>query len=209
VIADRVTALIVLLILAAVGFLAEPGPLRALTPHLTARTIGLSSVALVAAAVVSSWVVWRMVRVTALAARIGRVFLAVRQCFVLNPRLALAFLSALALHVLNFSIVFLFARSLGLTLTYGQVLLMMPVILFLVMVPITINGHGLRELILIAYFGAMGITLAGHPDSRVQDTAVALSLLTVGNDLLWSLPGGLWYLSRGRRRFVPVPATNQ
>ena len=103
------------------------------------------------------------------------------------------------MHILNFSIVYAFARSLEIGLTYGQVLLMMPVILFIVMIPITINGHGLRELLLIGYFGAMGVAIAGHSDLKVQDTAVALSLLTVGNDLFWSLPGGLWYLLGWRR----------
>jgi hypothetical protein len=42
----------------------------------------------------------------------------------------------------------------------------------------------------------MNVTVAGHPEFKTLDTAVALSLLVVAIDLLWSLPGGLWYLLR-------------
>jgi hypothetical protein len=105
----------------------------------------------------------------------------------------------------NFSIVFLFARSLGLAMSYGQALLMMPVIVFLVMIPITINGHGLREVLLIAYLSAMNVTIVSHPEFKTLDTAVALSLLAVANDLLWSVPGGLWYLVKFRTVQQPRP----
>jgi peptidoglycan/LPS O-acetylase OafA/YrhL len=89
-------------------------------------------------------------------------------------------------------------------MSYGQFLLMMPVILFLVMIPITINGHGLREVLLIAYLGAMGVTVAGHAEFDATDTAIALSVVAVTNDLLWSLPGGLWYLLRWKNSREPL-----
>jgi hypothetical protein len=57
-------------------------------------------------------------------------------------------------------------------------------------------GHGLRELLLIAYFTQMGLTLNGHPESGAREIAIAWSLILVANDLLWSLPGGIWYLVR-------------
>jgi len=203
VLADRLTALAALLLLAGIGFLAAPISLQVLSQNrLSAQSITFWGIGLAGVGALGSWLLWRFLRLTSLAARIRRVLAGVRQCFSVNQRLVVAFLSAFALHILNFSIVFLFARSLGLTLTYGQVLLMMPVILFLVMIPVTINGHGLRELLLIAYFSAMGVTVAGHPELRSQDAAVALSLLAVGNDLLWSLPGGAWYFFR-RPRVTP------
>lgn len=80
----------------------------------------------------------------------------------------------------------------------------MPVILFVVLLPITINGHGLRELLLIGYFGYMGIVLQGDAQSGVQGIALALSLLVVGNDLLWALPGGVWYLLWFRAPPMPL-----
>ncbi|MDQ6623566.1 MAG: ATP-binding protein, partial [Verrucomicrobiota bacterium] len=85
-------------------------------------------------------------------------------------------------------------------ISYGQMVLMMPVVLFLMLIPITINGHGLRELLLISYFRYLGIVVSGSSDISVQDTAVALSLVAVANDLLWSLPGGLFYLIKFRVR---------
>jgi hypothetical protein len=42
----------------------------------------------------------------------------------------------------------------------------------------------------------MGITLTGHPESGAREIAIAWSLILVANDLLWSLPGGIWYLVR-------------
>jgi uncharacterized membrane protein YbhN (UPF0104 family) len=203
VLADRLTALIILVGFAGLGFVLEPAPLQLL---LGGRVSGLSivktGVMLVIVGTGGASLVWLILRRTRFIAPIRRVLTAVRQSFVFNTRFIVALASALALHVLNFSIVFVFAHSLGLTITYGQVLLMMPVILFLVMIPVTINGHGLREMLLIGYFTVLGITAAGRPYLKMQEIAVALSLLSVANDLLWSLPGGIWYLINFR-----TPAT--
>jgi uncharacterized membrane protein YbhN (UPF0104 family) len=199
IVADRLTALIVLVGFAATSFLLEPVPLQSvLHDRLGIQSMLLAAIGLIGAGAVTSYLLWLFLRRTSFAARIRRVFAGVRQCFSCNGRLVGAFVLALALHTLNFSIVFMFARSLSLTMTYGQTLLMMPVILFLVMIPVTINGHGLREVLLIAYLSAMNVTVASHPEFKALDTAVALSLLTVANDLLWSLPGGLWYLTKFR-----------
>jgi hypothetical protein len=72
--------------------------------------------------------------------------------------------------------------------------------------PITINGHGLRELLLIAYFTQLGVNLGARTDISVREVAVAFSLLMVANDLLWSLPGGWQYLMRFRGAGEPKPA---
>jgi uncharacterized membrane protein YbhN (UPF0104 family) len=194
VLADRITALLALVLLAALGFVIQPIPLHLFWGDaFSARKAGLWIALAATAFAILAFVIWRIVRTTSLAPRIGRVIAAVRRCFSFNGRLVAAFLSAVALHVLNCTIVFFFARSLGLTLGYGQALQMMPVVLFFVMIPVTINGHGLREVLLIAYFGIMGVSVLGHPELRSKDLAVALSLLVVGNDLIWSLPGGLLY----------------
>jgi hypothetical protein len=70
------------------------------------------------------------------------------------------------------------------------------VVMLLIMLPVTINGHGLRELLLIAYFTQVGIGIDGFGGSGVREIAVAFSLLLVANDLLWSIPGGIWYMAR-------------
>jgi hypothetical protein len=94
---------------------------------------------------------------------------------------------------LNFAIFWLFARSLGLELSYTQVLLFMPVILSLLLAPVTVNGHGLREILLYFYFGQMQVSLAGTGIGPAE-TVISLSLLSVASDLLCAIPGGLWYL---------------
>jgi hypothetical protein len=98
--------------------------------------------------------------------------------------------------LVNILTAYLFARALGISLTYLQAFLIVPVVAFCVMLPVTINGHGLRELLLIAYFSQMGVGLCGRYEHGVLEIALAWSLLLVTNDLLWSMPGGIWYLSR-------------
>jgi hypothetical protein len=204
VLADRLTALFVLVGFAAISFLLEPVPLQlVLRNRVGIQSILVAVTGLTVAGAAIGYFLWVWLRQTTFAARIRRVFAGVRHCFSFNGRLIVSFALAIALHTLNFSIVFLFARSLGLTLSYAQTLLMMPVILFLVMMPITINGHGLREVLLIAYLGAMNIVVAGHPEFKTLDTAVALSLMAVANDLLWSIPGGIWYLINFRASTPP------
>jgi glycosyltransferase 2 family protein len=203
--ADRLGALVALVFLAGIGFVLEPAPLRILLgERLGIFSTVIWSLGLSGFGLVGGWLLWRRLRLTPWAAKLQRLFDAVRACFSPNYRLAVAFSFSFLLHFLNFFVLFLFARSLGISITYGQVLLMMPVILFLVMIPVTINGHGLRELLLMAYFASMGIVIGGHPEMKVQDTAVALSLLAVTNDLLWSLPGGLWYLLAFRTSGPPA-----
>jgi glycosyltransferase 2 family protein len=191
--ADRLSALLALLLLVTIGFALEPAPLRLLLRERLGGQWTILCVAIVLIAV-AGLVLWRLLRSPLWVARIQRLIAAVKECFRWNRKLGFALVLAFVLHWLNFSIVFAFARSLGIGITYGQVLFMMPVILFLVMIPITINGHGLREWLFIGYFVSMGVTIIGHPEIRVQDTVVALSVVVVANDLMWSLPGGVWYL---------------
>lgn len=195
VIADRLSAVAALLILAAVAVTVEPAPLHFLSGVALPVKTMLAGLLMLSAA---GWIAFRVLRPSTLVARLRSILVACKGVLAFNTTLAAAFLLAFAIHLLNFLIVYLFARALGLSLTFPQILAMMPVILFLLMVPATINGHGLRELLLIAYFSYLGITLHGHADSGVQEQAVALSLLIVANDLLWSLPGGLWYLTHFR-----------
>jgi hypothetical protein len=128
--------------------------------------------------------------------RIERTLSAARQS--LRPTLGLvgALTLAFGLHALNFFIFYCFCRALHVAITWPEVLLMMPVLMLLVMLPVTINGHGLRELLLVGYFTHFGVTIVGHSGMPVQDIAVAVSLLGVTNELLWSIPGGLWYFAR-------------
>lgn len=206
---DRASALLALLVLASFAFFFEPAPLQAIIgkkfSHLNMGwLIGLCVLGLAAI-----WRFWRTARSLPWIKKIEQAFREVAKGLAFNSRIALATVLAFVIHLLNFLIVYFFARSLDISIGYGQVLLIMPVVLLVVMLPVTINGHGLRELLLIAYFSQMGIRIGDRTDIGYQDVAVALSVLMVANDLLWSLPGGLSYLTRlrGAPRSSLVPVT--
>lgn len=190
---DRLSALLALLVLVGGSLLVDPKPLLLFPfPAFSFRRLFTVGLVVLLGGLIVLWTVRRFLRATRLEGRIFRTLAAARNNLVLNVNLVLAVILAFGIHLCNFTILYFFARALGLPISYNQILLMMPVILFIVLIPITINGHGLRELLLIGYFRYMGIVVAG-PEITIQDTAVALSLVAVANDLLWSLPGGLLY----------------
>jgi len=195
---DRLSALVALLVLAGVAFVMEPAPLRALAgdrfAHFNAFWIAAALVLIVAVVLI----VRHIIVAQEWGRRLQRTIVATVRGIRPNAAVAFALFLAFAIHLLNFLTTFFLARSLGVAITCFQVLLMMPVVLLLVMLPVTINGHGLRELLLIAYFTQLGVHLGQRTDIGFREVAVALSLLMVANDLLWSLPGGLQYLARFR-----------
>ena len=206
VLVDRITALFALLLLAAVGLIINPIPLRILLHSFAmGKTILWVSVALVVTLVI----VWsfRAMRGTLWGERLLRTLSAARRSFSFNWRWGYAFLLALAMHLLIVTVAYFFARALGISISYLQVLVMLPVISLFMMLPITINGHGLRELLLIGYFTELGVALSGDPGGGVRETAIAFSLLLVANDLLWALPGGIWYSIRFKSARHEAPRT--
>ena len=202
VVMDRLTALVALLVLAGAAFTMQPvswadfaGTSRPGTGILLMAGSLLAAAGVALALLMGRhWEVWKP--------RLCRVLFALKTSLTLSPELVVAVALSFAIHLLSFFIVYCLARSLGIAISYLQVLQFLPVLLFLVMLPVTVNGHGLREVLLIFYFTKLGITLPGSASRGVQETAVALSALLVANDLLWSLPGGLWYFFRFKRRLV-------
>lgn len=81
----------------------------------------------------------------------------------------------------------LIARGLGLEISFGQMLAAAPIAVFVMLVPITINGIGLREGIWILLLAAYGFEDAD---------AVALSWIELGLFVLFGLMGGLVYVAR-------------
>ena len=192
VLVDRFSASVALLALAFAAILMDPAPLRDISPSsLSLRAVLAYGLGAILLAVVGGGISFQLIRRTHWLGRLQRTLSAFRDNLTPNAGLAAASTLALCTHLLNFFVIYLFARSLGISVTYPQILLMMPVILFLVMIPVTVNGHGLREMLLIYYFKHLHVTLAGQQAIGVNETAIALSLLMVTNDLLWSLPGGL------------------
>lgn len=203
VIADRLAALVAIMLLASVSFILRPVTLPWLTRSAFPLQGAVAGAMTLAAA--TALLLWLSRRSTWIG-KLGRLALACRRTVTFNATLLAAFALALAVHFLAFVIVFFYARALHIGISYPQILLIMPVVLLLIMLPVTINGHGLRELLLITYFTQFGITLRPPFTGDLQEIVVALSILLVASDLFWGLPGGIWYFATFRRA-APSPVT--
>jgi uncharacterized protein (TIRG00374 family) len=193
---DRLSGLLALLVLAGIALVIDPVPLRILSAQsFSIRTLAWILIALLIVALAAS-ILFRKIRSTLWGGRLIRTLAAAKNNLSLSGKMVAAVSLAFAQHLLNFLVAYIFAKALGISITYLQVAIMVPVVLFLIMLPVTINGHGLRELLLITYFTQMGITLGRPGGSGVREIAIAFSLVLVANDLLWSIPGGIWYMLR-------------
>ena len=195
VVVDRLTALASLLVLAIAALVRQPIPILPegwqIQPWLISVAAGLFALILAI-----SFPLSKSLRLHSLISEfIAAMKTGVRPGLPLAAGLALAF----GMQLLSFFIFFLFARALGFGITYPQTLMILPVLLVLMLVPITVNGHGLREVVLIYYFHALDILPASGNNSNAADAVVSLSILLVANELLWSLPGGIFYMLHLRR----------
>lgn len=200
VVVDRFTALVALLVLAGTALVIDPVPLwyvESLAGSVQKTLLVFAILGVIG--LVAAWAGYRAIRSTHWHGKLHRTLSALKNSLVINRVLFVAMLMSFAIHCLNFLIVFLFARALGIGITYSQVLLIFPVVLLLVMAPVTVNGHGLREVLLIFYFTHLHISISGDASIGVRETVIALSIVLASNDLLWSLPGGLWYMLRFKR----------
>lgn len=194
---DRLSALVDLAALAGAALIFAPLPqvaplslpIKAIWPWL--------ALGLVLLILIGSFMARTMRQSPHWLSRLRHVVSVLRTSFTLNGSMAVALLLALSVHLLNFGIIFGFARALGIAITYWQVLSFMPIVFALLLAPVTVNGHGLREVLLIFYFSHLHISRAG-PGIGAAETAVGLSMVAVANDLLWALPGGLWYMGRSK-----------
>ncbi|HXE80825.1 MAG TPA: lysylphosphatidylglycerol synthase transmembrane domain-containing protein, partial [Vicinamibacterales bacterium] len=81
-------------------------------------------------------------------------------------------------------VVFLNARALNLDVPLSALAVFVPLISLAGMIPVTVNGLGVREALYIFFFGQLGAP---------TELAVSLALLFLGVTIAASLPGGLVY----------------
>ena len=81
-------------------------------------------------------------------------------------------------------VVFLNARALGQSFSISALAVFVPLISLAGMVPVTLNGLGVREALYVLLFGQLGAT---------RDLAVSLALLYLAVTFVASLPGGIVY----------------
>ena len=105
--------------------------------------------------------------------------------------LAGAFALSFLHQVVVIAVVFLGARALALDVPPAAVAVFVPLTSLAGMIPVSVNGLGVREALYVLLFGRVGVP---------PEAAVSLALLYLGVTLLASLPGGVAYLMQ------PVPA---
>jgi uncharacterized membrane protein YbhN (UPF0104 family) len=140
------------------------------------------------------WARWLPARLKPLAAVIGHY----RFTLLDSPhRPALLLLCALA-YAIPSLVFYVFARDLGLPLSLGACLLLVPPVILAMAVPISFAGWGVREIGVVTLFGAAGVSAT---DSLVMSVAYGATSAVAG------LIGGLvWQVSGLRRRgLAPAP----
>ncbi len=97
-----------------------------------------------------------------------------------------AFLAAWPSNLLPIAATYLIARQLGLEVNYWQVLGIQTVTYFLSVLPISVNGYGLREVAFTTLYSALGASL---------EQASTLALVTRLIMILCTVPGAIWLSS--------------
>ena len=99
--------------------------------------------------------------------------------------LANVLLCSVAVQVLRVLQTYCLGLALGLTVPLGIYFALVPIILLIVLMPITINGIGTTQAGFVWLFGRAGVASA---------PAFALSVLFLAIAIVGNLPGGLLYL---------------
>jgi uncharacterized membrane protein YbhN (UPF0104 family) len=111
---------------------------------------------------------------------------ATREFWLPDMALARIFVWASFGNLLNIVVFFLYARAVGLPVSFLQVCIFLPLVLLLLTLPVSINGHGVREVILVAMFSSFGV-VPSH--GSLPETVIALSVVGLSSDLLLGLVG--------------------
>jgi uncharacterized membrane protein YbhN (UPF0104 family) len=99
------------------------------------------------------------------------------------------FSGALAVQVILVGFYVAIARSMGVPVTAAELALVVPMSLLAQLVPVSMNGFGVREAVFGFYFSRFGLPL---------DAALAVSFVGAAMIALFSLSGGLVLLARRR-----------
>jgi glycosyltransferase 2 family protein len=89
----------------------------------------------------------------------------------------------------------LISQSLHLDISFFYFLLFSPLIAFVLLVPLSVNGIGLKEMAFVFFLGRVGVA---------REAAFSLSLVLTAIILISSLPGGfVWFRERSMPPIVP------
>lgn len=126
------------------------------------------------------WVGERLDRLTTALAKFGESPGALGACF----------LGAVGVQAILVGFYLAIAHSLRIPITFPQLAVIVPISFIVQMVPLSMNGFGVREATFGFYFTRLGLSL---------ESALLLSFIGAALILLFSLSGGVAYLGRLRR----------
>jgi glycosyltransferase 2 family protein len=121
----------------------------------------------------------------------GRLLDAVREYRYHHGALTAALAASVGVQVLRVVQAYFLGLSLGIGLTLPVYFVAVPLILLVVLLPISVNGIGTSQAAFIWCFGALGVD---------RPEAFALSVLFVALGIVGNLPGGLLYATGGVAR---------
>jgi len=107
---------------------------------------------------------------------------------------------SLVVHLLTVTLIFLLARAFGAEMGFLACLVLVPPVVLAMMVPITIAGWGVREGAMAVAFGFVGVPPAD---------AIAVSVAFGLSNILTGIPGGILWLTGGRRELAAARAAAQ
>ncbi len=140
----------------------------------------------------------RALRADGLAARVDAVSRAFERIRTHWDVLAGALAISLVNQMLVIAFAWVLAEGLNIDLPFVYYLVFIPIITLISMIPISLNGMGLREYAFVSLFGAVGVPL---------ESCMAMGLLTSVFLVLSAIPGGVLYVFfRDRRDLERVAA---
>ena len=119
-----------------------------------------------------------------------RLVTAIQRYSTLHLPMANVLLCSIAVQVLRVLQTYCLGLALGVAVPVGVYFALVPIILLIVLMPITINGIGTTQAAFVWLFGRAGVASA---------PAFALSVLFLAIAVVGNLPGGLLYLFGGKR----------
>jgi len=192
---DRLLGVLSILFVASAGALLARGliDIRLLLPALgflgAACVLALAVVFSPRLAVLMGSVIARLPRGQAPA---HRLVAAIQRYAAYRGDLVNVLLCSIAVQVLRVLQTYCLGLALGLTLPVGVYFALVPIILLIVLMPITINGIGTSQAGFVWLFGRAGVASA---------PAFALSVLFLAIAVVGNLPGGVLYLMGERKKW--------
>jgi len=107
--------------------------------------------------------------------------------------LAGSLLLSVTFQLLRVGLVVMLCKSLGIAVALTYLLIVVPVALFVQMLPISVFGIGIRESAMITLLAVAGVS---------TESAFALSILLMAVQIISVLPGGIW-MAMGQRLNIP------